>query len=155
MGKSDSADICSLFFTKVSENGMDQLFKCNCGTLRKQKKSSGFSNLMSHLKEKHEDWEELYNAFKKSNPKAKKVPQGHVFFVNPKAVLLHTWMNLVVSSNFPLSVVENPILRDIVRCDSISEDTLSKYLKLVDAQIDKKLQAEFPKKFGIVIESCL
>ena len=153
MGKTfESAEICPLFFIKFSENGMEQVFKCNCGTVRKQKKASGFSNLMSHLREKHEDWEELYNAFKKTNPKTKKAPAGHVFFVNPKAVLLHTWINLVVSNNFSLSIVENQHLRDIARCDSISEDTLSKYLKLVDAQIDKKLQAELPKKFGIVVD---
>lgn len=43
--------MCSLFFTKVSDSGLDQVYKCSRGTTRKQKKASGFSNLMSHLRD--------------------------------------------------------------------------------------------------------
>ena len=49
----------------------------------------------------------------KENDKTKKAPNGNFFFVNPKAVLLHQWMDLVVSMNLPLSAVENPSLRNI------------------------------------------
>lgn len=153
MTKIDTKEAISLFFTEIlGEEANEKVFKCSCGIKRKQRKGTGFSNLMSHLREKHPNWEEMLTQFKKENPKAKKAPKGHVFFVNPKAVLLHQWMDLVVSANLPLSIVENRSLRGIASADSISEDTLSKYLKLVEAQIDKKLKSELPTKFGIVID---
>jgi hypothetical protein len=147
-----TAEVCALFFTKLSETDKVQLFQCSCGTQRKQNKGSGYANLMSHLKDKHDDWEELYNNFKKSNPKSKKAPSGHVFFVNPKVIQLHSWLNLVTSLNLPLCAVENPELRDCSQWESISEDTLSKYLRLVEAKIDENLKKELPKQFGIVID---
>ena len=85
--KFNSADVCSLFFTKVTETGSEQVFKCSCGTTRKRKKGFGFTNLMSHLKEKHDDWEQLYEEFKKSNPKTKKAPVGHIFFCENSKVV--------------------------------------------------------------------
>jgi hypothetical protein len=150
--KINSADACSLFFTKVSETGSEQVFKCSCGTTRKQKKGSGFSNLMSHLREKHDDWEQLYEAFKENNHKSKKAPAGHVFFVNPKAVLLHSWLDWIVTDNLPIATVEKTTYRNYSNLEAISVNTFSKYLKLVEAAVDEKLKEELPAKFGLVID---
>ena len=59
--KTDTADIISLFYTITEIVGNNQVFKCSCGTERKQKKGAGYSNLMSHLKDKHGEWESVYN----------------------------------------------------------------------------------------------
>ena len=150
--KVNSADACSLFFTKISETGSEQVFKCSCGTTRKQKKGSGFSNLMSHLREKHDDWEQLYEEFKKNNPKSKKAPAGQVFFVNAKVVLLHSWLDWIVTDNLPIATVEKPTFRSYSNLEAISVNTFGKYLKLVEAVIDKKLKEELPAKFGLVID---
>lgn len=147
-----SSEVCSLFFTRISDSGSEQVFKCSCGTTRKQKKGSGFSNLMSHLREKHCDWEQLYEDFKKNNPKSKKAPAGHVFFVNPKVVLLHSWLDWIVADNLPINAVEKSTFRNYSNLEAISVKTFNKYLKLVEAAIDIKLKEELPAKFGLVID---
>ena len=89
--KFKNTEVISLFYTRISELGAtDQVFKCSCGVERKQKKGAGFSNLMSHLREKHEDWEDMFTKFQKENVKTKKAPNGNFFFVNPKAVQVTT-----------------------------------------------------------------
>ena len=156
MGKKDvnSELICALFWTKVSESddGKKQEFKCSCGTKRTKDKGGGWSNLMSHLRDKHPDYEQLYENFKKSNPKAKKAAPGTVFFVNPKVILLRNWLDWIVTDNLPLSTVEKPTFREYSRLDAISVDSVTKYLRLVEGKIDEKLKQELPKKFGIVID---
>ena len=138
--KGTSSEACSLFFTRVSDTGSEQVFKCSCGTTRKQKKGSGFSNLMSHLREKHGDWEQIYEDFRKNNPKSKKAPAGHVLFVNPKVVLLHSWLDWIVTDNLPICTVEKSTFRNYSNLEAISVNTFIKYLKLVEAAIDIKLK---------------
>ena len=150
--KGTSSEACSLFFTRVSDTGSEQVFKCSCGTTRKQKKGSGFSNLMSHLREKHGDWEQIYEDFRKNNPISKKAPAGHVFFVNPKVVLLHSWLDWIVTDNLPICTVEKSTFRNYSNLEAISVNTFIKYLKLVEAAIDIKLKEELPAKFGLVID---
>jgi hypothetical protein len=47
-----------------------------------------------------------------------------------------------------LSVVETKELRDYSCLDSIGVDTLTKYLGLVDMEIEKNLKDELPQRFG-------
>jgi hypothetical protein len=148
----DAGKVCSLFYTKVIDCDSEDQFKCSCGTLRKQKKGSGYSNLMSHLKDKHSDWEEIYNNFIKSNPKSKKPPAGHVFFIHPKVILIHSWLDWVVTDNLPISIVEKETYRNYSNLENISVDTFTKYLKLVESRIDEKLREELPVKFGLIID---
>ncbi|KAG2766938.1 hypothetical protein PC129_g10247 [Phytophthora cactorum] len=49
-----SADICRVLFAALP----DHYFKCNyCNKLRRQLPSSGYGNLLSHLRDKHPDYE--------------------------------------------------------------------------------------------------
>ena len=131
--KGTSSEACSLFFTRVSDTGSEQVFKCSCGTTRKQKKGSGFSNLMSHLREKHGDWEQIYEDFRKNNPKSKKAPAGHVFFVNPKVVLLHSWLDWIVTDNLPICTVEKSTFRNY--SNFLSKDHLSGLGRIYDIRL--------------------
>ena len=150
--KLDSAEVCEVFFTKIREEGKNRIFRCNCGTERKQAKGAGVSNLTSHLKDKHQDWEQIYNDFKKNNPKAKKAPAGSVFFINPKVITLHSWLDWIVTENLPISAVEKRSFREYSNLESISVDTFEKYLKLVEAGIEKNLKTELPTDFGLIID---
>ena len=84
----NSAEICQVFFTEFEEGK----YKCTCGSTRKRNKTAGWTNLMSHLKEKHPDWEQVYADFKKDNPGKRKPAQGQIFFINPKVIQLHSWL---------------------------------------------------------------
>jgi hypothetical protein len=144
----NSSEVCQLFFTEIAEGN----YRCKCGSTRKRKKTAGYTNLMSHLKEKHPDWEQVYAEFKKSNPGKKKAAPGQIFFVNPKVIQLHSWLTWIVNRNLPLSVVETKEFRDYSCLDSIGVDTLTKYLRLVDMEIEKNLKDELPQRFGLLID---
>lgn len=143
-----SAEICQLFFTEFQEG----CYKCKCGSTRKRKKTAGYTNLMSHLKEKHPDWEQVYADFKKDNPGKKKAAPGQIFFVNPKVIQLHSWLTWIINRNLPLSAVETKEFRDYSSLDSIGVKTIAKYLRLVDLEIEKTLKNELPQRFGLLID---
>ena len=146
----DAGKVCSLFYKKV--DGDEDQFVCNCGTMRKQKKGSGYSNLMSHLRDKHSEWENIYNDFIMSNPKSKKPPAGHQFFIHPKVIFIYSWLDWVVTDNLPISIVEKQTYRNYSNLENVSVDTFTKYLKLVESRIDDKLREELPTKFGLIID---
>ena len=89
----NNAEISQVFFTEIQEG----VYKCKCGSTRKRKKTAGYTNLMSHLKEKHPDWEQVYAQFKKDNPGKKKAAPGQIFFINPKFIQLHSWLLWMVN----------------------------------------------------------
>lgn len=149
--KSNTKEICDLFFKKIKESGSEEVYECNCGTTRKKQKSSGYTNLMSHLREKHDDWEQLYNDFKKNNPKSIK-GKSNFFIVNPKVLQLHSWLDWIVTDNLPISTVEKKTYRDYSNLEPISVDTFMKYLKLVEGRIDEQLKEELPNQFGLIID---
>jgi len=107
---------------------------------------------MSHLKEKHPDYQQIYLDFKKENPSTKKSNADHFFFINPKVVLILSWLDWVVTDNLPLCTVEKATFRKYSVLDDMCTLTLGKYLKLVEEKIDEKLKQELPRKFGIVID---
>ncbi len=49
----DSIELCSAFFTEIEVDN----FKCICGVDRK--KTNGWTNLKSHILDKHKDWPEV------------------------------------------------------------------------------------------------
>jgi len=65
---SETKNVCDFYFNlsqpkKVSNVGTAQevkTFACSCGVERKVKTKSGYSNLMSHIKEQHVDYEKVY-----------------------------------------------------------------------------------------------
>lgn len=144
----NSAEICQVFFTEIQEG----CYRCKCGSTRKRKKTAGWTNLMSHLKEKHPDWEQVYADFKKDNPGKRKPAPGQIFFVNPKVIQLHSWLTWIINRNLPLSAVETKEFRDYSSLDPIGVDTLTKYLRLVDLEIENALKNELPQRFGLLID---
>uniref|UniRef100_H3H5T9 BED-type domain-containing protein n=1 Tax=Phytophthora ramorum TaxID=164328 RepID=H3H5T9_PHYRM len=91
-----NADICRVLFAALP----DYYFKCKyCGTVRRQLPSSGYGNLMSHLKDKHAEYEADYLAHASSH-----AGTLHSFgFVNDKIANIYHWMEWVVDRNMPLS----------------------------------------------------
>ena len=52
--------LCHLFFGKVPFIEQADLWKCKYGTIRKQNIKLGFSNLLSHIKQRHPNYEEVF-----------------------------------------------------------------------------------------------
>ena len=52
--------LCHLFFGKLPFIEQTDKWKCKCGTLCKQNIKLGVSNLLSHIKQRHPNYEEVF-----------------------------------------------------------------------------------------------
>jgi hypothetical protein len=142
--------IAATFFEKVScqEKGgkVVTTFKCQCGILRSQNLSNGYQNLISHIKDQHPDWEGIM--LSKQSEASRPITQ----FVNKKANTIYSWLDWVIMKNLAFVFVEDTTTRKYTKLDSISVDTLIKYVKLLTKEVEKKVAANLPDQFGVVID---
>ena len=59
--------LCHLLFGKVPFIEQTDQWKCKCGTLCKQNIKLGLSNLLSHIKQRHPNYEELFAMAQQAN----------------------------------------------------------------------------------------
>ena len=59
--------LCHLFFGKVPFLEQTDQWKCKCGTLCKQNLKLGFSKLLSHIKQRHQNSEEVFAMAQQAN----------------------------------------------------------------------------------------
>lgn len=142
-----SKEIAATFFTKVSEEQTrDKLliaYVCNCGRTRVQNPKTGYGNLINHIKNDHNDWEDIMKAKDSKNPST---------FVNKKGTKVFKWLEWIVMSNLPFQFVEDPLTRKNTSLESITDETVKKYLVLVTESVEKRIADDLPEKFGIVID---
>ena len=116
-----NADVCRLLFSDVGDN----VYKCEyCGTQRKQLPSSGYGNLISHLKDKHA---EVYLADYLAYERSSAATLTQFGFASEKVTNIFCWMEWVIERNMPLAEVDNPLTRQMSKLAPISSKTLKKY----------------------------
>ena len=73
---------------------------CSCGRTRVQNPKTSYGNLINHTKSDHNDWEEIMKAKDSKNPS---------MFVNKrKGTKVFKWLEWIVMSNWPFTLVEDP-----------------------------------------------
>lgn len=107
----------------------------------KQKKGTGWSNLFSHIQSAHKDYQNIM----KDNAKS-------MFTVPSKVINMHSWIELMVMKNFPLTLVDDELFRKATCYDTISSNSLKKYMDLLCRKVEDELRADLPKKFGIIFD---
>jgi hypothetical protein len=139
--------LVSTFFTKESEEQVgDKLlitYVCSCGRKRVQNPKTGYGNLVSHIKTDHKDWEEIMKAKNNNNPSA---------FVNKKGANIFKWLEWIVVANLPFKFVEHPLTQKNSNLESITDETIKKYLLLVTENVEKRIADDLPDKFGVIID---
>ena len=118
------AEVAKYYFIGTQE---PEYYKCRFCPI-KRKKNQGLSNLKSHVKEKHFDWKEVYDAASKSGPGA---IDNFVIKASADAVYLHSWIEWILQCNESPTFVENKYTRKYTSLDNISRNTLSKYMEKV------------------------
>lgn len=132
-----SKEICE-FYYKVTQRDDDGTHhcECSCGVKRKFKLNTGYTNLMSHIKEQHPKHLEEMATVRSGGPR-------QAVMVSKKSLNLFEWLNFVVMTGLPFSIVENKIMRSyvnyphiqwphllrITHLDPISVDSLMKFLE--------------------------
>ncbi|GMF44301.1 unnamed protein product [Phytophthora fragariaefolia] len=125
------------------------LFKCRyCGKIPKQAVINGFSNLISHLTDKHPQHVEDYQEFERSGCKT----LGNFGFVTDYACTIYHWIRWVVERNMPSKEVDNKLTRDMSRWSSVSSRTLKQYMVLVERKVETEIAQEMPDSIGIMFD---
>ena len=104
-----TSDVIDYFFpaskriacTKPEDVGKVK-FVCNCGTTRVCLLKTGFSNLMSHIRSQHPNYEKDFVA---SNDR-----RSDIYFVNKDALEATEYIDFLLTSNQPFSLGNNPHL---------------------------------------------
>ena len=126
-----STELCNLCFQAVE--GKEGYFCCNLCNFQR-KKSNGFSNLVSHLEDKHlNDLKDFINK-EKSN---KSGPLNA--FLRPlskDAKNLHGWIEWIVMGDLPQLFVEDTYTKRYTKLESISRHTLQKYMEEVEIYVN-------------------
>ena len=138
--------ICRHFF-KVSEK--EDYWDCRfCSKDKgksikslKQKKGTGWSNLYSHILCVHKDYENIMK------------DKMHQSFTYPaKVKSMYCWIELMVMKNLPLSLVDDELFRKAISYNSVSSNSLKKYMDLLCRQIENDMRTLLPMRFGIIFD---
>ncbi|EGZ16823.1 hypothetical protein PHYSODRAFT_503930, partial [Phytophthora sojae] len=112
-----------------------------CGTVRKQARGTGYSNLLNHVRKEHPDYATTMAASARSG--------ALTSFVDSKSQTVYNWLDLRVECNLPFSFPENATVRK-----SICTETFLKYMRLVCGEVEKDVAEALPAKFDIVFDGC-
>ncbi|ETM47503.1 hypothetical protein L914_07800, partial [Phytophthora nicotianae] len=103
-----SAQVSRFFFQPCRDDYdeiIDEYFRCRCGTVRKQTRRNGFTNLLQHVRREHPDFETRMR-------EASTTETGSLLsYVRQSSQNLYGWLTWVIMSNLSLAFCENRATR--------------------------------------------
>lgn len=107
----------------------------------KKERGSGWTNTFNHVAHKHSDYQTIM----------KNIAQN-VFALPPAVKNIQNWIRLVVELNLPLSIVDEPLIRQMTHYDPICSNTLKKHMELLLGKVEQNVKNDLPPKFGILLD---
>ncbi|KAG3186290.1 hypothetical protein PC128_g13031 [Phytophthora cactorum] len=130
-----SRQLAGFFFTPPEPG----LYRCNiCEQTRKQAQRTCYTNLMSHLGSVHPTHGEEYEQFHRQNLTSLEV----VGFADETTTNMYDWLRWIVERNLPLSEVENPLTRQLVRLRPTSATTMKTYMERIAGRVGNTIAKE-------------
>ncbi|POM80718.1 Hypothetical protein PHPALM_1411 [Phytophthora palmivora] len=127
---------------------IDEYFRCRCGTVRKQTRRNGYSNLMQHIRREHPDYEAVMLA-------ASTAETGSMLnYVRQSALNVYGWMDWILKNNLPLSFCENRAASRYTKLDPICVETLVSAMDSLTRVVERSIAAELPDRFGLLFDGC-
>ncbi|KAG3070768.1 hypothetical protein PC110_g9113 [Phytophthora cactorum] len=102
-------------------------------------KTPGYSNLLSHTRQKHPDFEAIMVAS----------DTGSETLVDTKSQALYCWIDWTVLCNLPFSFPDNTIVH---KYHGICTETLIKYIGLLTTEVEQIVISVLLPKFGIIFD---
>lgn len=138
--------LAMLFFDTAKRNGNSwECDECNEGV---SQPGSGYSNLSSHILNNHEEKiADRYTKFRSQPLTFWK----HMTYPS-KTNSIHAWIECVVLGLQPFNFVSKRVYRKHFKQNSISVNTLMKYLEQLTKLTEKKISDELPDKFSIIFD---
>ncbi|EGZ09552.1 hypothetical protein PHYSODRAFT_254669 [Phytophthora sojae] len=142
-----NAQVSAYFFTPCSgeyDEPVPDYFRC--GTLQKQTRRNGFTNLMQHVRQEHPGFE----AEMRSATTAETGSLIH--YARRTSVNRFGWLEWVVKANLPLVFCENPLARRYTSLDPISVETLKALMEAVAQSVGLDIAAELLDRFWLMLD---
>jgi hAT family C-terminal dimerisation region len=159
----DTRKICQLYFGKNPVAGTESnRWKCSCGKVRKQDIKVGFTNLMSHIRQKHPNYLEVFHVAQQEDVHSEtsslttiaaspagqqpsfSVVSGQTtldYMFDTRSTNVFKWLEWIIMDEHELGFCEKDLTRGNANLEPISVKTLKKYLfKLVNA-VEKRVSA--------------
>ncbi|KAL0218116.1 hypothetical protein RCL1_008964 [Eukaryota sp. TZLM3-RCL] len=153
-----SKEICNAFFELVEQEEPSSprgrkrdLYRCkieNCGAERRVEVSSGYSNLLSHIKQAHPDYLDVMPTLLSQNKNS-----ILKYAVKDKAMNTFYWIDWVIGDLREFHFVESSATREYSKLKSISSETLIRHAELLNSTLKEEI-AELMRSrpFGIVLD---
>ena len=123
---------------------------CKCGTTRKQIQGSGYTNLMTHLKQQHaDDYETAVIAARGDVVDGTRKITTHF---NSKGANLYGWLDWVIQDNEPITFVERRTVRQYSVLKPISRATLKRYIEEITKRVEVRIRSGLPNGFGLMMD---
>ncbi|ETK79296.1 hypothetical protein L915_14829 [Phytophthora nicotianae] len=136
-----SAQVSRFFFQPCRDDYaevIDEYFRCRCGTVRKQTRRNGFSNLLQHVRREHPDFETTMR-------EASTTETGSLL-----SYVRQSSQNLY--GNLPLTFCENRATKRYTTLDPIYIETLRSTMNGVTVAVERSIASEMPKIFGLILD---
>ncbi|OWY96167.1 hypothetical protein PHMEG_00033634 [Phytophthora megakarya] len=138
-------DICAYFYENLGQGR----YRCKqCGSERKQIANTGYSNLIGHLANKHDDFKDLYAATLSSKDSTLR----NFGFVSEETSHRFHWMRWVVERNMPLSEVDKELTRSMSKWRSVSSRVLLTSMHDAAKKIGKSLEEALGSYFALMFD---
>ncbi|DBA03755.1 TPA: hypothetical protein N0F65_004172, partial [Lagenidium giganteum] len=130
------------YCTYFSKNSSGR-YRCNeCGTMHKQQEQTGYINLMSHMRSKHDGYRLAFVSRASTNAALQTFG-----FVN-----CYTWMQWVIQRNHPISEVDNQLTREMSQLDTVCSKMLKADMQHVAKQVGLQIQQDMKLAIGLMID---
>ncbi|RLN27041.1 hypothetical protein BBJ28_00008205 [Nothophytophthora sp. Chile5] len=144
-----SAQVTGFYFQPCRDDYDEvilEYFRCRCGTVRKQTRRNGQTNLMQHVRREHPSFEaEMLEATTGET--------GSLLnYVRRTSQNFFGWLLSVISSNLLLSFCENRTTRRYTTLNPICVETLRATMEGVVLAVERSIASEMPDIFGLIID---
>lgn len=142
--------VLALLFFKPIQNS-DKWTCIHCGNVRQcNPKKSGYSNLENHCRSQHA---EIVHEIEANAANGDPHQRSICATLWPrKTQRIFSWLDIVINTLQPFSFVECKTIRAHIGHDSISRNTLTKYMGLLAGVVEEKIMDVLPDKFAIVFD---
>jgi hypothetical protein len=130
------------------QNEAEKKWKCSqCPTIRV--KGNGWTNLDSHIFDKHADCKERLAEFQKSNHKG---ISSFFTTASEDGKNLHDWIEWMVMNDESPTFCENKYVRQNTKLKGVTTETLLKYAYKVNEIVKDSISDELPETFGLIFD---
>ncbi|RLN85404.1 hypothetical protein BBJ28_00015643 [Nothophytophthora sp. Chile5] len=125
------------------------MHRCNiCDQPRKQAPRTGYSNLLAHLNAKHPTHGEEYTEFQRRNLS----PLDVFGFVDQDTSSMYDCLRWIVERNMPLSEVESPLTRQLVKMRPTTPATVKSYMRRVAERVGNAIAVEMGSVVSLMFD---